>query len=272
MVDGSTEEMGQGRSGDHGQFAGSTNRDERVSGPFYIGRSSFRMGVVEGDVVLGQIVGGHTPARGIGNFPIDADDEWEVSPDWNRGEALSILPLGSPEESLWEEDEATTVFVNTDAIPASRVTARPVVAVIAVAGLVGGVLALSGGLATRFPSALIGRAVMPLLGTAHSREQPRSASAPTSSAGESRAALEESRSGWPESTSPDSSVALLTSPERSCARETLEPPAVTTEVAPPGAPRGSAVNAPRKSPKRPQIPPSQAGSTSADTWVDPWAD
>ena len=227
------------------QFAGSTKGDERVSGPFYIGRSSFRMGVVEGDVVIGQVVGGHTPARGIGYFPIDADDEWEVSSVRDREEAPPVLAPGSPWESFWEEDEATTVFANTDASPASGVTTRPVVAVIAAAGLVGGVLALTVGLTTRFSSASIGRAVTPLLRRALSEEQPRSASAPLS---------------------------LSTSPELSCEGETFEPPAVTTEVAPPDVPGISASNTQRRSPKRSQRTPSPRASTSAAGWVDPWAD
>ena len=77
------EEIGPGRSFDARRFTGNPNRDERLSGPFYVGRASFRMGLVEGGVVRARLIEGHTPARGVGCLPIDPDEdgpaeEWDA--------------------------------------------------------------------------------------------------------------------------------------------------------------------------------------------------
>jgi hypothetical protein len=276
LVDGSTEALGQGQSFDEsGEFSGSPRGDERLSGPFYIGRASFRMGMVEGGVVSGAM-GGHTPAKGIGYLPIDPDDddgEWAVSPIRDPGKEEADLPTGAPEDLSWEEEEPTAVFVEPHPYPASATSSRSVAAVLAVAGFVGGALVLSSsGLMPRLPWASIRRAAAPPPPGAPSDEHPRSAFVPMSISVELPNPLATPAPRWPDGTPPDSLAPPSVSPVLSCERELSAPAATTTGVATPDGPRVSAVMVQRKSPRRRQRTPPPTGSTAAAGWVDPWAE
>jgi len=238
--------------------AGIRSRHERLSGPFYVGRASFRMGMVEGGVVSGQFIGEHTPAKGIGYLPIDPDEEWEVSPVRDEGDEAAASPASEPDVLFGEEEEPTTVFMQSDSSPVSRVNSRSVVAVFAVVGFVSGALVSTFGLKPRLPSGLIGRVAARLL--------------PLSNPSELPAPLPTSAPPWPESTPPDSLAASSTSPELLCEGELFEPRATTTEVATAEVPGNSAVNVRYVSPKQGRKTQSPTGSTSAAGWVDPWAD
>jgi len=205
--------------------------------------------MVEGGVVSGRIIGGYTPARGIGylpDYPDDLGDEeegWEASAIGDGGDTTAASRAGASEE-VFSEEETTTVIAKSQSRPAWQVTSRSIVSVIVVVAFSGGVLVSNFGQTTRLRSALIGHAAVPGLPSALLRESPRSALV----------------------TAP-----LPTSPELASGRETVAPPVTTTVVAARDVSRTSAVNVHRKSPKRAQRP-SPTGPTSAASWVDPFAD
>jgi hypothetical protein len=57
------------------------NNDERISGAFYIGRSTFRMETLEGGVVSAPLIGALTPEKGLGYLPAYSAEHSEDSDD-----------------------------------------------------------------------------------------------------------------------------------------------------------------------------------------------
>jgi hypothetical protein len=57
------------------------NNDERISGAFYIGRSTFRMETLEGGVVSAPLIGALTPEKGIGYLPAYSAEHPDDSDD-----------------------------------------------------------------------------------------------------------------------------------------------------------------------------------------------
>src|SRR5260370_36323828 len=88
-------QSGSKREGVELRFENSGDGDERVSGAFYIGRASFRMQIQEDGVVSAPLIGGLTPARGIGYAPIDLDEGWEVAPVGDGDEPPPAAPAAS---------------------------------------------------------------------------------------------------------------------------------------------------------------------------------
>jgi hypothetical protein len=193
------------------------------------------MQIQEGGVVSAPLIGGRTPARGIGYAPVDLDapdEEWEVEP-------------------VGDADEPPPAALSASISP-SKMGARSIVAMAGVVGFVGGVMVAAVGLTTRRPPALLGRAAALL--------QPK--------------AIQESERAppvVPVVPTPAAQAPLPVLPALVCAPQDSDTAAATTADAAPDSPSPPAK--PRRKPvkRAPKaLAPKPAGSWAG--WVDPFAD